>query len=102
MKNKTKKSKYNKAYNPDELAELLGINSDVDKKLMIYKARLSSLAVKAIKDSKMSINEIVKISGVARSKVSAIKNGALSGMSSDLFIKVIIATGANLNFKMAA
>jgi hypothetical protein len=60
------------------------------------------MATKAIKLSGLTINEIVERSGVARSKVSAIKNGALAGISSDLFMKVISATGARLRIKMAA
>lgn len=47
-------------------------------------------------------DEIVKRSGVERSKVSAVKNGALSGISSDLFIKIIVVTGAKLTLKMAS
>jgi hypothetical protein len=34
--------------------------------------------------------------------VSAIKNGALAGISSDLFMKVIAAAGVKLRFKIAA
>jgi predicted XRE-type DNA-binding protein len=69
---------------------------------MEYKAQLSTMATKAIKLSGLTINEIVERSGVARSKVSAIKNGALAGISSDLFMKVIAAAGVKLRFKMAA
>jgi predicted XRE-type DNA-binding protein len=69
---------------------------------MEYKAQLSILAVKAIKDSNLSVNDVVQFSGVARSKVSAVKNGALAGISCDLFIKIISATGARLIFKMAS
>lgn len=60
------------------------------------------MASKAIDDSGLAVNEIVKKSGVARSKGSAIKNGALAGISIDLFIKVIASTGAKLTLKMAS
>ena len=69
---------------------------------MQYKAQLSKMAVKAIEKSGLTVNEIVKRSGVARSKVSAIKNGALTGMSCDLFMKVISATSSKLTLKMAS
>lgn len=103
MKNISKVKKSNRIIrNTKELAEALGIESDVDVALMDYKAQLSTMASKAIEASGLTINEVVKRSGVARSKVSAIRNGALAGISSDLFLKVISATGARLSFKMAS
>lgn len=102
MKKISKKQKtFVVARNPKEIALALGIESEVDHALMEYKAQLSTMATKAIKLSGLTINEIVEKSGVARSKVSAIKNGALAGISSDLFMKVIAAAGARLSFKMA-
>jgi predicted XRE-type DNA-binding protein len=98
---KTKKN-YTVARNSKEIALALGIASDAEAELMDYKAKLSSIATKAINNSNMTVNEIVKASGVARSKVSAIKNGALSGISSDLFLKVIAATGTKLRILTAA
>jgi predicted XRE-type DNA-binding protein len=68
---------------------------------MKYKAELSSLAVKAINESGLTVNEIVKRSGVARSKVSAVKNGAIISISCDLLIKIITATGKRLVFRAA-
>ncbi len=100
MKAKNKKS-YTRTKNSAELAKALGIESKTDIALMEYKARLSELAVQAFTDSGLTVNEIVKRSGVARSKVSAIKNGALAGISSDLFLKVIAAAGSRITFKLA-
>ena len=98
---KSRMKNYVVARNPKELAKILGIDSSVEQALMEYKTRLSKLAAKAIDDSGLAISEIVKKSGVARSKVSAIKNGALAGISSDLFIRIIAATGAKLTLKMS-
>jgi predicted XRE-type DNA-binding protein len=47
------------------------------------------------------VNEIVKRSGVARSKVSAVKNGATVSVSCDLLIKIIGATGTQIHLKAA-
>lgn len=96
------KSKKKGIKSPKEIAKALGIDSPVDIALMEYKAHLSTLAAKAIKESGLSVNEIVKHSNVARSKVSAIKNGALAGISSDLFLKVIAAAGGKITFKLAS
>ena len=90
------------AKNSKEIAAALGIDSRADIALMEYKASLSELAVKAIENSGLTVNEIVKRSAVARSKVSAIKNGALAGISSDLFLKVISAAGGHVTFKLAS
>lgn len=98
---KSNKRNYVVAKNANELGAALGLN-EADIALMSYKAELSTLAVKAIAKSGLTVNQVVESSGVARSKVSAIKNGALAGISCDLFIRVISATGAKLSFKMAS
>lgn len=104
MKNKTKNYtvNYTVAKNAKELSEALGLESEANIVLVEYKAQLSQMAVKAILKSGLTVNEVVKRSGVARSKVSAIKNGSLAGISCDLFMKVISASGARLSFKMAS
>lgn len=96
-----KTKKYSVAKNPKELVALLGLPEGMED-FIKYKTQLSKMAVNAIESSELTINEIVKRSGVARSKVSAIKNGALAGISCDLFMKVIAATGAKLTMKMAS
>ena len=101
MKVKKNKKNYVVAETPSEIAKALGFDSPADTALMEYKARLSTLAAKAIAASDLTVNDIVKRSGVARSKVSAIKNGALAGISSDLFLKVIAAAGRRVKFKLA-
>ncbi len=100
-KNKVKNKKTVQVQSSTELAAALGLSSS-DQILMEYKARLSEMAVQAIERSNLSVNDIVKNSGVARSKVSAIKNGALAGISSDLFFKVIIAAGQKVSFRLAS
>ncbi len=101
MKFKNKPSGYKVAKNPDELGKLLGLNS-ADTALMKYKAELIILAVKAIRESDLTVNEIVKRSGIARSKVSAVKNGASVSVSCDLLIKIISAAGKDLQTPRAA
>ncbi len=102
MKTKKNGKNYVAVGSAAEIAAALGIDSPADAALMEYKARLSTMAAKAIADSEMTVGEIVKRSGIARSKVSAIKNGALVGISSDLFLKVIVASGGRVTFKLTA
>ena len=92
---KSVKKNYVVAKNPKELGAILGLSSS-ETALMKYKADLTSLAVKKMNSSGMTVNEIVKKSGVARSKVSAVKNGASVSVSCDLLVKIIAATGAEI------
>jgi predicted XRE-type DNA-binding protein len=91
----TNASKSVVAETPDDIGTILGLTPG-DKALMKYKAELSRLAVKSIQESGLTIKEIVKRSGVARSKVSAIKNGATVSVSCDLLVKIIGATGVEI------
>ena len=95
------KKNWSTARNPDELGKVLGLSAS-DTALMKYKADLTSLAIKAIKESGLAINEIVKRSGVARSKVSAVKNGASVSVSCDLLVKIIAAAGMEIRPPKAA
>ena len=90
----------NIARNADELGELLGLTPS-ETALMKYKTKISSIAVKAMTESELSVNEIVERSGVARSKVSAVKNGATVSVSVDLLLKIIAATGTRLTIQAA-
>jgi hypothetical protein len=83
------------AETPNEVGRILGLTPG-DIALMKYKAELSSLAVRAIEESGLALNDIVRRSGVARSKVSAVKNGATVSVSCDLLVKIIGATGVQI------
>ncbi len=101
MPKKIRKKNYVTARNPAEIAKALGL-SPADAIMMEYKSELSSLAVRSFANSVLSVSEVVERSGVARSKVSAIKNGALIGISIDLFLKVIAAIGVKVKFQVAS
>ena len=91
----TKHGKSVIAKTPSDVGRILGLTPG-DVALMKYKAELSHLAVNAIQECGLTLNEIVKRSGVARSKVSAIKNGATVSVSCDLLVKIIGATGSKV------
>ena len=98
--NRNRKIKSLVAGTPDELGEVLGL-SQGDIALMKYKSELSDIAPRAMREPDLSMNEIVKHSGVARSKVSAVKNGSTVSVSCDLLIKIISATGTRIQLKAA-
>ena len=100
MKSVTKSKKNRAARNPDEIGALLDLNES-DIALMKYKAEISRIAIKAMEECGFSVNELVERSGVARSKVSAVKNGATVSVSIDLLLRIIAATGVKLTIKAA-
>jgi predicted XRE-type DNA-binding protein len=83
------------AKSPDEIGRMLGLTPG-DIALMKYKAELSRLAIKSIRESGLRLNDIAKRSGVARSKVSAVNNGATISVSCDLLVKIIGAAGVEV------
>ena len=96
MKRKTSKGSISAmAETPTDVGRILGLTPG-DIALMKYKAELSRLAVRAMQESGLTLNEIVRRSGVARSKVSAVRNGATVSVSCDLLVKIIGATGAEV------
>ncbi len=97
---RTTKVKHPIARTPEELGRVLGLSKG-DIALMRYKADLSQIAVTAIRESGLGVNELVRLSGVARSKVSAVKNAATVSVSCDLLIKLIAATGTRIQLKAA-
>jgi predicted XRE-type DNA-binding protein len=88
------------AKTPNDVGRILGLTPG-DIALMKYKAELSHLAVKSIQESGLALNEIVRRSGVARSKVSGVKNGATISVSCDLLVKIIGAAGLELQTNAA-
>lgn len=88
------------AHTPEDLGRVLGLSKG-DIALMQLKAELSRIAATAVRESALGVNELVELSGVARSKVSAVKNGATVSVSCDLLIKIIGATGTRIRLKAA-
>jgi hypothetical protein len=96
MKTKTPQNSVSTtAKTANDIGGILGLTPG-EIALMKYKADLSRLAVKSINESGFALNEIVKRSGVARSKVSVVKNGATVSVSCDLLVKIIGATGVEV------
>jgi predicted XRE-type DNA-binding protein len=95
MKTKSEKKSRAIARGADEIGDLLGFSQN-EITLMEYKADVSRIAIHAMENCGLSINEIVVLSGVSRSKVSAVKNGATASISIDLLLRIITATGTKV------
>ena len=87
--------KFGTARGRKELASILGLTR-AESNMMDLKIKLSKIAQKAIEDSGLTLAEMAEESGVSRSKVSAIKNGATASISMDLMVRVILSTGTKI------
>lgn len=99
MKKKTKRSGFAVAKSADELGEILGL-SPQETAVMEFRTNLGILVARAIKASGLTHEEIAKRAGTSRTRVTGIANQGLSGVSSDLMIRVLAATGYRINTQL--
>ena len=71
---------------------------------MEFRSELSCAVAKIIRNGKLTHAEIAKRAGTSRTRVTAVANGNTQGMSTDLLIRVLAATGykAELRVRRAA
>lgn len=86
--------------NSKEISEALSLSSPGDQSLVDLKAQISALTTRAVRKSSLSLDDLVAMSGAPRSKVSAIQNGALAGISFEHFLRVLSATGSKVSFRL--
>ena len=90
-----------KKSNPDksirvETAEELGealVLPKAETGEMEFRSDLKCALAKIIRNGKMTHAEIAKKAGTSRTRVTAIANGNTKGISTDLLIRVLSATG---------
>ena len=76
----------------EELGEALSL-SEAETGEMEFRSELTCALAKIIRNGKMTHAEIAKKAGTARTRVTAIANGNTNGISTDLLIRVLSATG---------
>ena len=76
----------------EELGEALGL-SKAEIGEMEFRSDLTCALAKIIRNGKMTHAEIAKKAGTSRTRVTAIANGNTKGISTDLLIRVLSATG---------
>ena len=76
----------------EELGEALGL-SKADTGEMEFRSDLTCALAKIIRSGKMTHAEIANKAGTSRTRVTAIANGNTKGISTDLLIRVLSATG---------
>ncbi len=76
----------------DQLGRALGL-SKVDTAEMEFRSELTVTLVKIIQAGRLTHAEIAKRAGTSRTRVTAIANGNTHGVSTDVLIRVLAATG---------
>jgi predicted XRE-type DNA-binding protein len=92
-----------RAKTAEELGSALGL-STAETGEMEFRSELTCALAKIIRNGKLTHAEIAKRAGTSRTRVTAIANGNTQGVSTDLLIRVLSATGhkAELRVRRAA
>jgi predicted XRE-type DNA-binding protein len=87
----------------EELGRVLGL-SKADTAEMEFRSELTVALAKIIQAGRLTHAEIAKVAGTSRTRVTAIANGNTHGVSTDVLIRVLAATGyrAEVRVKKAA
>lgn len=87
----------------EDLGCALGL-STADTAEMEFRSELTVLLAKIIQAGRLTHADIAKSAGTSRTRVTAIANGNTHGVSTDVLIRVLAATGyrAELRVKKAA
>jgi len=87
----------------DELGRALGL-SQADTAEMEFRSELTVALAKIIQAGRLTHAEIAKRAGTSRTRVTGIANGNTHGVSTDVLIRVLAATGhrAEVRVKKAA
>jgi predicted XRE-type DNA-binding protein len=100
---KSKASKVVTVFTAEELGEALGL-SVAETAEMEFRSDLTVSLARIIQSGKLTHAEIAKLAGTSRTRVTAIANGNTRGVSTDVLIRVLSATGyrAEVRVKRAA
>ena len=87
----------------EDLGRALGL-STADTAEMEFRSELTVALTKIIQAGRLTHAEIAKSAGTSRTRVTAIANGNTHGVSTDVLIRVLAATGhrAEVRVKRAA
>ena len=76
----------------EELGKALGLSA-AETGEMEFRSDLTCALAKIIKNGKLTHAEIAQKAGTSRTRVTAIANGNTQGISTDLLIRILSATG---------
>ncbi len=88
-----------RAKTADQLGNALGL-SPAETGEMEFRSELTYELIRIIHDGSMTHAEIAKRAGTSRTRVTAIANGNTQGISTDLLIRVLSATGHRVELRV--
>jgi predicted XRE-type DNA-binding protein len=88
----TNPEKVIRAKTSEDLGKALGLSA-AETGEMEFRSELTCALAKIIQNGKFTHAEIAKRAGTSRTRVTAIANGNTQGISTDLLIRVLSATG---------
>ncbi|HXK61073.1 MAG TPA: XRE family transcriptional regulator [Acidobacteriota bacterium] len=83
----------------EDLGNALGL-SPAETGEMEFRSELTCELIKIIRSGSLTHAEIAKRAGTSRSRVTAIANGNTQGISTDLLIRVLSATGYRVELRV--
>ena len=89
---KSKTRKLITTHTANELGEALGMSS-ADTAEMEFRSELTVALSRIIQSGRLTHAEIASRAGTSRTRVTAIANGNTHGISTDVLIRVLAATG---------
>jgi predicted XRE-type DNA-binding protein len=93
-------SKQNLIITAEELGLALGL-SDVDTAEMEFRSEITVNLARLIKSGKLTHAQIAYKAGTSRTRITAIANGNTQGISTDVLIRVLAATGYKASLKIS-
>jgi predicted XRE-type DNA-binding protein len=83
----------------DELGEALGL-SFADSLEIEFRSDITVALVRVIQKGRLTHGDIAKRAGTSRTRITAIANGNTKGISTDVLIRVLAATGHRAKVKV--
>ena len=84
----------------EELGAALGLSA-ADTAEMEFRSEMTVKLAKLIRDGRHTHAQIAKRAGTSRTRVTAIANGNTQGISTDVLIRVLAATGYKATLKIS-
>lgn len=86
------------ARNSKELADVLGL-TDADRAAMEVQLELAEQIGVEIRKSGMTHAQLARLAGASRPRITAILNGNVDGVSTDLLLRILAALGVRVRLR---
>ena len=85
---------------PDDLAHTLGLDA-VDAMRVEWRVRLLACIVREVRRRNLTHAEAADLAGTSRTRMTAILNGNLRGISTDLLLRILTSLGLRARITFA-